>query len=113
MSPQVIYALRKAGVLVGIAVLGVAAEQTTGVLTTAGVDPVWYPMIMGVIAAGLRTLEGVRDADRAARHEVIPADVAYNVVPGPVRDDGVKHPVPVLDTTKRAVEDDFRHINLP
>src|SRR5215218_9211575 len=80
MSPQVLHSLRQVAILIAIAALGVVAEQATGILSQTGLDPVWYSVVMSAIAAVLRWLEGVRDANRAEAGKVIESDVAFNYV---------------------------------
>lgn len=80
LSPQVTYSLKKAGIMLGLAIVGSVAANYTGVLQAANVDPVWYPVAGAVVAGAVRWFEGVRDADRAAEGKIIGSDVGFDVI---------------------------------
>ena len=85
MTPQLIYRLRKALVLAGIAALGVAADQ----LTTLPLDTNTAIIATALVGMALRVLEGIRDGSRAAEGKVIPSDVAFAPLDAKVMNENV------------------------
>lgn len=76
MSPQVEYALKKAGIMIVLAVLGVVGVEVTNVIEVAGVEPtIWGPIAGALVAGAVRYVEGLRDSQRAKHGDVIPSDV--------------------------------------
>lgn len=78
MSPQVLHALKQAGIMVAIAALGALIQSQTDVLQALQIDPIWWPVIGAALAAAVRWFEGLMDADRAEAGIVVPSDVAYD-----------------------------------
>lgn len=80
MSPQVSYALKRAGVLMLIALLGVGVNEYTNVLAAFG-DYAWAgPVVVALLGAGLRWAEGLRDAQRAEEGDIQKSDVGFEKV---------------------------------
>lgn len=82
MSEQLIYALKKAGIMIVLAALGVLVGEQTDILAATGADPVIYGgIVSAVLAAAVRIVEGYRDGLRADQGRVIESDVAFkNIV---------------------------------
>lgn len=93
MTPQLQYALKKAGIMIAVAALGAAGGQVTGIFAAADIDQAWIPVAGAIIAALIRTLEGYRDGKRAEEAKVIPADVGYDLLVGTEDTKGNKYPL--------------------
>lgn len=76
MSEQLKYALKQTAILVGIAVLGVVADQ----LSTFNLDATTGLIAATVVAGLLQVLNGLRDAKRAELGEVLPRDVGFDEI---------------------------------
>jgi hypothetical protein len=77
MSPQVVHALKQAGIMIALAVLGVMATEYTGILQQADVNPLFLPIIGSVLAGAVRWFEGMKDSERAKKGEIVKADVGF------------------------------------
>jgi hypothetical protein len=75
MTPQLVYALKKAALMVGIAAATAVGAEVGGVFDAAGINELWVPIAGSVIAAVVRTFEGWRDGIRAEHGNIIPSDV--------------------------------------
>lgn len=83
MSPQLAYALRKVLIQLVLSALGIFAANQADLLNAGGLDPlVWGGIITAVIAAATRTVEGIRDGQRASGDTVImqKSDVGFEQV---------------------------------
>ncbi len=74
MNEQTTYALKRAGVMMALAVLPIGIAYLTDNYGTE----TWVPFAVALLNGGYRVLEGYRDGKRAATGNVISADVAYN-----------------------------------
>jgi hypothetical protein len=77
MSPQVLHALKQAGIMIALAVLGAVGVEATNVAQAADLNPIWLPVIGSVIAGAVRWFEGMRDSERAKKGEIVKADVGF------------------------------------
>ena len=80
MSPQIVHALRQAGIMV----LFIAVTAALGGIATEVVPLIpepWGVMIGAMMGPLIRWIEGVRDAHRAEIGEVKARDVAYYAGP--------------------------------
>lgn len=80
MSPQVIHALKQAGIMIVLAILGVVATEYTGVLQTLDLNPVYVGLVGAIIPPIIRWVEGLRDAERAKDGLVQRSDVGFNFI---------------------------------
>lgn len=78
MKPQIVEALKRAGIQLGVSAVAVAAALALDVV------PPEYAAFAGPIVASIkRAVEGWLDAQRAANGEVMPSDVGAFAQPLP------------------------------
>lgn len=76
MSLQLQYALKRVGVMILLAALGILGAEATDLEHAAGIDPaIWGTIIGAGLAAAVRAVEGYRDGERAKTGDVIKEDV--------------------------------------
>lgn len=83
MSPQVVHALKQMGIMIVLAVLAVIGTDGVGlvhVLQEAGISPLWIGLVPAALAAIVRWVEGIRDANREKQGKIVPADVGYDYI---------------------------------
>lgn len=94
VSPQLTYALKKVGIMIALAALGVVGVEVTNVINVAGVDAtIWGPIAGALIAGAVRAVEGQRDAQRAEEGKIIKADVGFEVIKDELAEDPMNNNV--------------------
>lgn len=73
MSPQLVYALKRVGILVALAVLGVLGQH----VSDFALDPTLAIVISALIACLIQVFDGWQDTVRAKIGKIIPSDVGY------------------------------------
>jgi hypothetical protein len=76
VTPQLVYSLKKAGIMVALAALAAVGVELPSVIEGAGVNSeIWIPIAGAVVAGAVRTFEGWRDGLRAEKGLVQKEDV--------------------------------------
>jgi hypothetical protein len=89
MSPQVEHALKYALLFAAIGALGALNDH----LDVLNLDPQWVILVAALLPALIRVLEGMQDATRAAKFDVLPRDVGYQELKAFRGEPLPKHPV--------------------
>lgn len=100
MSAQLAYALRKVLIQLVLSALGIFAANQADLLNAGGLDPlVWGGIITAVIAAATRTVEGIRDGQRAAGDvaHMQRSDVGFEQVLTKAEVEGTAHLMAAVD----------------
>jgi hypothetical protein len=84
MTPQLVYGLKKAGIMVALAALAALGLEAPELISGAGLNKdIWVPIVGAVIAGTVRTFEAWRDGIRAEEGRVQPEDVRPIAGPTP------------------------------